>query len=97
QLRTAALAAGRDTAYTATEAADAEGELVKAGVSVTDVLNGGLKGALSLAAGANKSAAGVQSLGAGLGQAGLVAAQAGLKLEDTTAVLAAFADRGLEG
>jgi TP901 family phage tail tape measure protein len=50
KLRTAALQAGADTAFTATQAADAEAELVKAGVSVADTLNGGLKGALSLAA-----------------------------------------------
>lgn len=50
KLRAAALQAGADTAFTATQAADAEAELVKAGVSVADTLNGGLKGALSLAA-----------------------------------------------
>jgi TP901 family phage tail tape measure protein len=50
KLRGAALQAGKDTAFTATEAANAEGELVKAGVSVKDVLSGGLSGALSLAA-----------------------------------------------
>lgn len=133
QLRAAALQAGKDTAFTATEAANAEAELVKAGVQVSDILNGGLKGALSLAAagqlsladaatiaanamntfglkgqdvghiadvlasGANKSAADVQQLAYGLQQGGLVAAQTGLTLEDTTAILSAFADRGLEG
>lgn len=50
KLRAAALQAGADTAFSATQAADAEAELVKAGVSVADTLNGGLKGALSLAA-----------------------------------------------
>lgn len=49
-LRQAALDAGRDTAYSATEAAKAEAELTKAGMSTKDVLGGGLKGALSLAA-----------------------------------------------
>jgi TP901 family phage tail tape measure protein len=133
QMRAAALQAGKDTAFTATEAADAEAELVKAGVSVADILNGGLKGALSLAAagqlsladaatisanamnifglkgsdvahiadvlaaGANKSAADVASLAYGLQQGGLVAQQTGLSLEDTTAALSAFADRGLKG
>lgn len=133
QLRAAALQAGKDTAFTATEAANAEAELVKAGVSVKDILNGGLKGALSLAAagqlsladaatisanamnifglkgadvahiadvlaaGANKSAADVSELAFGLQQGGLVAQQTGLTLEDTTATLAAFADRGLKG
>jgi TP901 family phage tail tape measure protein len=50
QLRTAALEAGRDTAYTASQAADAEGELARAGVSVADITGGALKGSLSLAA-----------------------------------------------
>jgi TP901 family phage tail tape measure protein len=50
QLREAALQAGKDTQYSATGAADAITELSKAGVSTADVLNGGLRGALSLAA-----------------------------------------------
>ncbi|MGK4583487.1 phage tail tape measure protein [Kitasatospora sp. HPMI-4] len=50
QLRTAALEAGRDTAYSASQAADAEGELARAGVSVANITGGALKGALSLAA-----------------------------------------------
>jgi len=50
QLRAAALAAGRDTAYSASQAADAEGELARAGVSVADIVGGALTGALSLAA-----------------------------------------------
>lgn len=50
QLRAAALQAGKDTQYSATEAANGITELSKAGVSTADVLNGGLKGALSLAA-----------------------------------------------
>jgi TP901 family phage tail tape measure protein len=49
-LRAAALQAGKDTAYSATEAAQGITELSKAGVSTADVLGGGLKGALSLAA-----------------------------------------------
>lgn len=133
KLRGAALQAGKDTAFSAKEAADAEGELVKAGVSVKDVLSGGLTGALGLAAagqlsladaatisanamntfslagkdvphiadvlaaGANKSAADVKELSYAMQQGGLVAAQTGLSFEDTTAVLAAFADRGLKG
>lgn len=133
KMSAAALQAGKDTAFTATQAADAEGELVKAGVSTADILGGALTGALSLAAagqldladaatisanamnvfnlrgkdvghiadvlaaGANTSAADVKDLAYGLQQGGLVAAQTGLTLEDTTAVLAAFADRGLKG
>jgi hypothetical protein len=50
QLRQAALKAGKDTAYSATEAAQAEAELAKAGISTQTILGGGLSGALSLAA-----------------------------------------------
>jgi TP901 family phage tail tape measure protein len=50
QLRAAAIQAGKDTQYSATEAADGITELSKAGVSTASILNGGLKGALSLAA-----------------------------------------------
>jgi len=50
QLREAALKAGKDTVYSATEAAGAISELSKAGVSTTDILGGGLSGALNLAA-----------------------------------------------
>jgi TP901 family phage tail tape measure protein len=49
-LREAALQAGADTAYTAAEAAGAIEEMGKAGVSTADILNGGLNGALDLAA-----------------------------------------------
>jgi len=49
-LRQAAIDAGRDTAYSATEAAGAIEELAKAGVSTADILGGGLRGALDLAA-----------------------------------------------
>lgn len=50
QLREAALKAGKDTQYSATEAANAITELSKASVSTADVLGGGLGGALDLAA-----------------------------------------------
>jgi hypothetical protein len=49
-LRAAAIKAGADTAYSATEAADAITEMAKAGVSAKDIMGGGLTGALSLAA-----------------------------------------------
>ncbi|MGP4995554.1 phage tail tape measure protein [Glutamicibacter ardleyensis] len=49
-LREAAISAGADTAYSAEEAAGAINELGKAGVSTQDILNGGLNGAMSLAA-----------------------------------------------
>lgn len=133
RLRVAALAAGKATQYSATEAARAEEELAKAGVSVNDILSGGLVGALNLAAAgqmdladaatiaaqamnvfhlsgssvphiadvlaaaANKSAAGMSDLSDALKQGGNVAAAAGLSLEETTGVLAAFADRALVG
>ena len=49
QFNDAAIKAGAETAYSASEAADAIGELSKAGVSTKDILNGGLTGALNLA------------------------------------------------
>lgn len=49
-LREAALEAGKSTIYSATESAQAINELGKAGMSVTDILSGGLAGALDLAA-----------------------------------------------
>lgn len=50
KLRDAAIEAGAATSFSATEAAKAQAELVKAGISTTDVLGGGLAGALDLAA-----------------------------------------------
>lgn len=50
QLRAAALQAGKDTVFSATEAAQAQAELAKAGLTSAQILGGGLKGALSLAA-----------------------------------------------
>lgn len=52
-LRAAALQAGADTKYSATEAAAGVEALLKAGVSSADVLGGALSGALSLAASGN--------------------------------------------
>ncbi len=49
QFHDAAIKAGADTAFSATEAAEAIEELAKAGVSTKDILNGGLTGALNLA------------------------------------------------
>jgi TP901 family phage tail tape measure protein len=133
QLRAAALQAGKDTMYSATQAADGITELSKAGVSTADVLGGGLKGALSLAAAgqlsvgeaaetaasamtqfklagdqvphvadllaaaAGKAQGSVHDMGYALSQSGLVAAQFGLSIEDTTGVLAEFANAGLIG
>ncbi len=49
-LRAAAIEAGQATQYSASEAAGAIEELAKAGVSTADILDGGLTGALNLAA-----------------------------------------------
>jgi len=49
-LRQAALDAGADTVFSATEAANAIEEMAKAGLSAADILDGGLTGALDLAA-----------------------------------------------
>ena len=49
-LREAALEAGESTVFSATEAAAAVENLAKAGVATTDILGGGLAGALDLAA-----------------------------------------------
>lgn len=50
KLRAAAMEAGKSTQYSATQAADAEAELARAGVSVANITGGALKGALALAA-----------------------------------------------
>lgn len=50
QLSDAALKAGADTVFSASDAAKAESELAKAGISVKDILGGALVGSLSLAA-----------------------------------------------
>src|SRR4051812_14571283 len=50
KLRAAALEAGKTTSFTATEAARAEAELARAGVSVANITGGALKGSLALAA-----------------------------------------------
>jgi TP901 family phage tail tape measure protein len=49
-LREAAIEAGAETSFSATEAAQGIEELAKAGVSTADILEGGLSGALDLAA-----------------------------------------------
>lgn len=50
RLGQAALDAGQITKYSATEAANAEAELARAGVSTADIVGGALKGSLDLAA-----------------------------------------------
>lgn len=50
QLRAAAMQAGKDTSYSATQAAQAEENLAKAGLTSSAILGGALIGSLSLAA-----------------------------------------------
>jgi TP901 family phage tail tape measure protein len=50
RLRDAAIEAGAATAFSAVEAAQAQAELAKAGISTADILGGALRGSLDLAA-----------------------------------------------
>jgi SLT domain-containing protein len=75
-LRKAAIKAGADTQYSATEAADAITELSKAGIGTSDILSGGLNGALSLAA------AGEMDVGDAAETAASALTQFGLKGKD---------------
>ncbi|MFJ8110422.1 phage tail tape measure protein [Streptomyces sp. NPDC096132] len=78
KLRAAALEAGKTTSFTATEAARAEAELARAGISTADIVGGALKGSLALAAAGQVD----------LSEAAVVSAQAmntfGLKGKDVT-------------
>lgn len=74
-LREAALKAGAATKYSATEAAGGVEALAKAGVSSADVLGGGLKGALNLAAAGNLDVAGsAEAAASAMNQFGLAGA-----------------------
>lgn len=107
QLREAAIQAGADTAFSASEAAGAIEELAKAGVSTADILNGGLKGSLDLAAAGGlgvADAAGIASValtqfklsGADVGHvADLLAAGAGKAMGDVSDLGAALKQAGL--
>jgi TP901 family phage tail tape measure protein len=66
RLRQAALDAGAATVFSASEAAEAQAELAKAGISTADILSGALTGSLDLAAAG----------GLGLAEAATIAAQA---------------------
>ncbi|MFG2826118.1 phage tail tape measure protein [Streptomyces sp. NPDC048434] len=66
KLRKAAIDAGNATKYSASEAATAEAELAKAGISTSDIIGGALKGSLALAASGQME----------LGDSAVVAAQA---------------------
>lgn len=94
QLRNAALTMGQGIGFSATQVADAETELVKAGISVKDILGGGLKGALDLAA------AGQIEVGRATEIAASAMTQFGLKGKDVPHIadlLAAGADKALGG
>ena len=107
QLREAAIQAGADTAFSASEAAGAIEELAKAGVSTADILNGGLKGSLDLAAAGGMGvadAAGIASIaltqfklsGSDVGHvADLLAAGAGKAMGDVSDLGAALKQSGL--
>ena len=64
RLRDQALEAGKATKFSASEAASAQVELAKAGLSVAQILEGGLDGALSLAAAGNLELADAASIAA---------------------------------
>lgn len=91
-LRTAALHVGQVYGYTANQVADAEAELVKAGVSVHNIMGGALVGALTLAA------AGQEDVAAATQTATIAITQFNLKGSDVPHVadlLAAGADKAL--
>ena len=133
QLRAAAIEAGASTVYSATDSADAINDLGKAGMSVTDILTGGLSGALNLAAsdgmavgdaaeymanalsmfhlkgsqasqvadtlaaGAGKAVGNVSDFGEALNNCGAQANSFGMDVQETTGVLALFAQNGTIG
>lgn len=133
QLRAAAIEAGASTVYSATDSADAINDLGKAGMSVTDILTGGLSGALNLAAsdgmavgdaaeymanalsmfhlkgsqasqvadtlaaGAGKAVGNVSDFGEALNNCGAQANSFGMNIQETTGVLALFAQNGTIG
>lgn len=106
-LSDAAIAAGASTVYSATEAAGAIEELSKAGLTTADILNGGLNGALDLAAAgglevadaAQKTAIALKQFGLGGDDAAhvadLLAAGAGKAVGDVSDLSAALAQSGL--
>jgi len=93
-LGTAALTLGQKIGFSATQVADAEIELVKAGISTKDIMGGALKGALELAA------AGQIDVGNATEIATIALTQFNLKGKDVPHVadlLAAGADKALGG
>lgn len=133
QLRAAAIEAGASTVYSASDSADAINDLGKAGMSVTDILTGGLSGALNLAAsdgmavgdaaeymanalsmfhlkgsqasqvadtlaaGAGKAVGNVSDFGEALNNCGAQSNSFGMNVQETTGVLALFAQNGTIG
>jgi TP901 family phage tail tape measure protein len=92
KLRNAALTMGQGIGFSATQVADAETELVKAGVSVSDILGGALKGSLNLAAAGQINVADATQI------ATIAMTQFGLKGKDVPHIadlLAAGADKAL--
>lgn len=91
-LTDAAKSAGTAYGYSATQVAQAQTELVKAGVSVKDILGGALDGALTLAAAGQMDVADATTIAVS------AMTQFGLKASDVTHIsdlLAAGADRSL--
>ena len=133
QLRAAAIEAGASTVYSASDSADVINDLGKAGMSVADILTGGLTGALNLAAsdgmavgdaaeymanalsmfhlkgsqasqvadtlaaGAGKAVGNVSDFGEALNNCGAQANSFGMNVQETTGVLALFAQNGTIG
>lgn len=89
-LREAALAAGAATAFSATEAAQAQAELAKAGIQTADILGGALSGSLSLAAAGSLDLATAATVAA---QAMNIFGLSGRDVEHIADVLAAGANK----
>lgn len=89
-LRQAALDAGSDTKYSATQASGAIEELAKAGVKTKDVLGGGLTGALDLAAAGELDVADAAEIAA---TAMTIFGQSGSKVPHIADLLAAAAGK----
>lgn len=94
QLRQLSMKVGTSIGYSATQSAAAMEEMVKAGISATDMINGGLKGALQLAAAGQIDVSEATSVAAAaMTQFGL----AGKDIPHLADLLAAGADKALGG
>ncbi|MBT2501423.1 phage tail tape measure protein [Curtobacterium sp. ISL-83] len=93
-LRNAALTMGQGIGFSATQVAEAETELVKAGIGVKDIMGGALKGALDLAAAGQIDVAQATEIAAtAMTQFGL----SGKDIPHVADLLAAGADKSLGG